>query len=1401
MTQLQQKVAVPDAVLEKLDEVRGRTLKVRIGTAIVVALGVLLAAMALAMLVDRLAVLYDSRWRLVLTYSSLGAAVLTLGVWLVTAWRQSQQLQQAASDVDHEIPQLEERWSTIAQLSTSQYADQVHPAMYRKVAKEAAGWSPRVEPGEVVSLDRLIRSLWCLMALTVVMGLAVVIDTHQTSVLLRRFWSPQAPIYATEFAEATESVVVARGEALELEAKLEGSPVEQATLYLEPNEGEAQTVTLVPKGQDEDRVAHRIRSVKTDLRYRLRAGDGQTPWYQVEVADRPRLGEVQVTVIPPRYTGLASEQFDKLPRKISTLKGSLLQLALKPKEAVEKVELQFDEEQLVALTADEDGWCRWESTVEESFALSPVLTESHGLTNSRPPTCEIKCREDAPPVVKILKPDDQIAVLPNDTVPIEFSAKDDLGIGSAELLVYDDSLAVEGEPLPLATIPIPLGEQIGSAEVFGTVNLDLTQFELSNGAQLSFAIRVSEDRSALANNNDLQRPQNSEEEMQEVAVADSDREQIAEDVASKSPKAAAETDATTGKSAEDDVARADSQKTDREAASSQSPKSTSSQPSKLATTDSQADGSEKSATDTPKPTTDSAALTPEPEQSDIANSTTDTTPEDEKEASQPQADSSVANSDGSTEHKQTSAASKSSAAADQPEEPAGSSNVASLQTGYLKIPEPQSASSNRMQLMVDETATSFDGQRRIELELAIAPYLEDIDVALAKAQLLSRSVLDESDKNPEWQPKHGRDINKAEGHVAEALNAVDELHNRTRGTLYAFVGLQLIDISQAHIYPARQEFWKGLQTEGDPRIVAVRDGWQHTGRARDLLGRLTDQFEKARRDYSLADTVNKIKKMYQVYVENSLAMLRESSESSPYSRKMAEFDLDDEYLARLKEVLEMRNEMRAELARLLADDPRLLRRFLDAQRNRTKILRYELADLAEQQGGLNRKVKAWNVVEEDRRSDLAAILLQRHVKGIEEIALSAADLHDRFETWLPLNRDAEDVDLLATGELLQQIATSTREVSASAGGFAGRKTGVSPTASPETTSPEAGKTEADKNTSDDDNSLDAIVGEAEQLYEQFNRLEVLLSQLGMREGQVEIAGFATNRLIETRRLVERISAWIRQLQHHQAGEFHRAAEIQQYQLAMATDALAGKFADLEQQLSATLQIRDGTLPEPIAEKARGLLAALDEQAAPNQLAAVYGLRRNQLPRAVSRQESALKALQLAEKEYDAMIDLVLKELDKFPVQDPIASLLNDPTLDELLRQLEQEVPLNEVLGIPARPTNLQIMGDWLSGGMGSGAIGYNANQVLMNKMREEQMKRQRAIEQAFRKALARALKESQAEGVVDPAAPARKTVDWNDLASKLGDDLQQGRNTAPPERYRRAIEQYFRQISGGSEEE
>jgi hypothetical protein len=68
------------------------------------------------------------------------------------------------------------------------------------------------------------------------------------------------------------------------------------------------------------------------------------------------------------------------------------------------------------------------------------------------------------------------------------------------------------------------------------------------------------------------------------------------------------------------------------------------------------------------------------------------------------------------------------------------------------------------------------------------------------------------------------------------------------------------------------------------------------------------------------------------------------------------------------------------------------------------------------------------------------------------------------------------------------------------------------------------------------------------------------------------------------------------------------------------------------------------------------------------------------------------------------------------------------------------------------------------------------------------------LDRSYRDAIARALKESN-ERTAPEGARAVAGVNWNRLVAELEDDLQQGRDKAPPEQYRRAIAQYFNEIS------
>jgi len=1518
--------AVPGAIAHKLKLVRSRKLWIHVLNAVLLALAVLLAAMAVSMLIDYLATLYDSSWRYVLTNAALSAAALTCLGWLLVVWRTGLPWSRVAGDVDREFPELEERWTTMTRLEPAAVADPkvVHPAMFRRVAAEAVRWEPHVEPDQIVSLSPVVRTMLGITAITLVLAVAVVLDARQTFVLLRRFWSPGSLISATELVNVPGNTVVGRGEPLTLTAALAGRPVERATLFLQTPE-EERKLALVAHGSNPVEFKHNVRSVDEPFNYRFRAGDGQTEWYEVSVADRPEIAELTMTVTPPAYTRREAKWFDRLPRHVTAIAKSELELALKPSIPVEHVELLAGDKPLVELAADADGWFRWRTTIEKNVAFAPRLTESHGLTNRQSPRCEITVQADRPPAVKILTPDDQIAVRPDDTINIAFAAQDDVGIGSAELLVYGNEQQ-DGEPVPLKTLPIPLDEQAGQRTVEGTVSLDMSQFDVHDGVELSYQVRVREDRGqesatvaaspapanqpqaafspaedAKSSSSESSASQTSESLASNQNTSPSDSVSASESAARESTRNSTATsesqsrpspsasrsalsesqpssgeptaDAAKPGAASDSASKPDSNSVASASDSSKSngAKSTDSPPNASAPNAEQIAGANKSPQSSPQndatPSADASQpnanananaqstasekprsaetdrrslMTATPESGDSTSQDNDGSAQamagnqqqpggqpqngsqqnnSQPNSGQPNASnlqSQVANNQPSSANSgnqqspnnPSSQSSQSNSSSQQSQSKPSASSMASSQPNSQSsssdqppgddmqrrsLDVAQQSSSQRMRLKVDKWAGSFAGQQRAKTEMAIAPRLAELDAALAKAERTAGGMLDNVAAEGKWRPAHEREVSSAEKSTVRGQELIAELEKHSQGTPYAFVGLQVVDIGAAHIDPARDGFWTALESDGDARTGLVRDSRQHLVRARQLLSELRGQYEKSQRDFQLAEAVERVKKMYQLYVENSMALLS-TSEDDPqrFRRKLHEFDLDDEYLKRLEEVMKMREDLRAELAKILADDPRLVRRMMDSVRNRTNNLREDLSELVRDQREFSREVRAWRETTDADRPRIAQLLLLRQLRKSGGVAKASGELQDRYQAWLPLDRQAKDNDLSKTTQTIQQLATAAADLQSHAEQFIAeteRPKLATPAASPENS--EAAPAAASPAPAAP--NVGALVAQGQRVYELATQAELALQQLSVRSNDFEIAGFAANRLSDTRDLIADSSAWVRQVKAHQAGKYARAAEVEQYRLAMKTEELAGKLGGIEQGLANAMQREGGTLPKPIADKAREFLSTLDKEATPNQLASVYALHVDDFPKATDRQTLAQSALEKSARLYDDMVKMAITEMDKLRVQDPVANLLDDPTLDELLARLEQEQSIRDVLGIPPRPTNLRIVDDWLMGA-GNLALAARSQQWMRQMMQRDNQRSQWQLDQAYRRAIARALKEGKPKQRL--ARPkAVKLSDWNKLVSELGDDVGQGRDKAPPEQYRRAIEQYFTQIS------
>ena len=691
----------------------------------------------------------------------------------------------------------------------------------------------------------------------------------------------------------------------------------------------------------------------------------------------------------------------------------------------------------------------------------------------------------------------------------------------------------------------------------------------------------------------------------------------------------------------------------------------------------------------------------------------------------------------------------------QPAESGDSPPPNNMTMRQLNVPN-QSASSSDQRLEIDEWAGEFEGQMRKKLQLAIDKYLADLDASLAAAQKLTGKLVAHVNLARKWLDPQGSQLADAGGHLVDADKTVANLDQKSAGTPYAFIGLQLNDIGLAHIMPARVHLEDAATVTAKTKRLGeeLDQGKYHIDRAREKLAALTKQYEDVKRQEKVAEAMEKLAKMHQMFVEDMHAFLKANKPwLNPRDPKYSE--LSDEEMAELIENLQERfeklKELMAALAKALADDPELLRRYMAAMRLDADTIRDQLTILARRQRDLREQVVQWNVHRNANRPALRSQFTRRLIRQQIEIADTLGNLHDDVVTWMP--RGLQDPALDTCSRLAADVALQARKIvpHLAAG------------------------------------STDEVLQLNKLLVDRLIELDQSLSAaLDVDDGNEKLATYVAARKTQTTDLVIRLSGWaakVRWLKQEQYGKF---VQVDQYRLMTDTVAYGIKIDRVSAMYSS--------MSDEIAEKAEELNDAVNTEVVDRQVAADAQLGQEQAEESLRAQLAAGRSFADAEKLFDELLTLMEAELAKQP---PGTSPPPLPSLEQLLAMLEDEAQACEKLGLAAMLTNLMIQGDLMMPGNGEGGGGGSGKAPSMSSM-ARQLAEARA--QAARAHAKRAAEQMQRIGEqtvpnVELPVPAGSQRDWAKLVSKLRKDFKQTRGNEPPEQYRKAIDNYFKTIS------
>jgi len=1317
---------IPAEMLEKLHAVLRHDRRIRLQTGLTRACAVLLTAMLVTMAIDWLATPREGPWRWLLTLSALACAGAALLPGCLIPLFRSRSLDSVAAQVDRAHPSLQERCQTTTEFALCQDQPEIRGSegMIRKVAQEAAALSGTVVPAAVVSKHSLVCAGKFFGAAAAALALFFLVDFPRAKVLCERFLEPGTDITLTRLQSKTGDLVVGKGENVTLEFTASGKAPASAKLFLHPAAGRDEIVVLDKDAKESTAAASKFvytaNSVTASFDYSARSGDGQTALYRVTVLERPALAQVQFRIEAPAYSQLPVVNEKSLPRQVRALEGSKLEISFLPDQDLASLELKFSDGALQRLERSADHSYRFHTVLSNSFAFEPVLTNLRHLDNQSRPDCQILVYQDQPPTVNIISPSGEITARPDDKIQIEFEARDDFGLARADLVV--SVTGEDGSNSPPVTIPIPLDKkEAGSKFIKKQVELDLSQFNLKQDQELNYSVRVTDTK----NDSSFSTPR--------------------PDANAASQAQSSETASASNQNSQPNDSQNQAQ---QNTAQNQTPQNNSQNAEQANTAQNQAGQN-----NTPNQSQQNNAQN-QSQQNTARNSQQQSQPPNGQDQEQNQNQTPPPGQD--QNHIAMSSPNSNSNST-----PASSSSQPppnSMSQRALDVAAGQTSSAQPMRIVVDEWAGSFQGRMREKQELAIDPTLKLLDQLLRKAHDLTESNLLAAQSPEGLGLEQTWALEESKDQVRQADRAVIDLKKDSAGTAYAFIGLQVSDIGDTHIAPAREQL--GEVTLESAQAKEDRDNLAqasfHLEQARKMLADLTKNYESAKRDNKLADALQQLKKMHQIFLEDAQAML--GSKKPPINstqRKIAE--VDDDYAAQLNDLLQEQKKIMAELAKILADDPRMLRRFMALQEMDATTLRDQLTLLARRQQTLAKQTAEWTATGETERSAIASQTLLAQTAEQGEVSSLAAKLHENMITWLPdgVEQDKEPIAtalaLAAEGGRLASLAASQ--------------------ASPGTLT----------------NSLD----NARKALDQFRLLHEYLPGMADDADAKNLGVFTANRLNEAADLVTKQSGWIKKMEALLGGDFPQSVEVDQHRLALDTAAFSEK-------LDAAVPSVAAISPE-VQAKSDQLLHTVQKQVLPEETRAVDALARKTLKDAASRQEGATTAFAQAETQFDDLLKLIVAKLDSAP---PPTDAGQNQTLEEMLAMLKDEKKAAEELGIPKRPLNVQLMTDWLRQGSQQGggqAQGRAAqNRAAQQRARDQAARAARASDQAARNARNQATALAR-QGVLPgnsneggPKAPANS---WNTLASKLGDELRQGRDNVPPEQYRQAIEQYFNSIS------
>ena len=245
------------------------------------------------------------------------------------------------------------------------------------------------------------------------------------------------PPYETLIDVTTKDIRVARGSQVTIHAMASGAIPKSMELVLWTEEKSKQKSPpkekplqkLQMEGTETGKFSAIVQDLQESLQYRVATGPFSSPAYTIEAIDPPQIGNLKITLYPPYYTGLQKRIIEG--GNIEGIKGSTVTLEAISTKKISKAKILLGKGREVQLKTD-GRKLHGKLVLLQPEKYQIMAEDRFGFSND-PIAYDIRLRPDGFPTVEILRPAEDLEISGDETIPLDFRARDDFGIQEVTL--------------------------------------------------------------------------------------------------------------------------------------------------------------------------------------------------------------------------------------------------------------------------------------------------------------------------------------------------------------------------------------------------------------------------------------------------------------------------------------------------------------------------------------------------------------------------------------------------------------------------------------------------------------------------------------------------------------------------------------------------------------------------------------------------------------------------------------------------------------------------------------------------------------------------------------------------------------------------------------------------------